>query len=63
MKYNEKAEIEKYCAFCERSIPTFESDKVLCDKKGVVNAGFKCKSFRYDPQKREPARIKIKNDN
>ena len=56
MKNANKIEIEKYCAYCEHSIPTYDKDRVLCDKKGIVLGGYKCRKFRYDPQKRVPTK-------
>lgn len=56
MKNSTKIEIEKYCAYCEHSIPTYDKEHFLCDKKGIVCGGFKCRKFRYDPQKRTPAK-------
>ena len=62
MKSGHKNEIEKYCAYCEHSIPTYEKERVLCDKKGVVSGGYKCRRFSYDPQKRTPAKKILKLD-
>ena len=56
MKDRNTTETEKYCAYCEHSSPSYESDKVLCDIKGIVLATYKCRKFRYDPQKRVPAK-------
>ena len=51
----EKAELEKFCAFCEfgTPIPGVDGD-VICIKKGVVKEDFVCRRFRYDPLKRDP---------
>lgn len=49
------AEIEKYCVYCERSVPLCNPDFVLCEKKGVVSSLHKCRKFEYDPLKRKPA--------
>lgn len=54
MKNNQ--EIEKYCALCEHSSPSYESDKVICDVRGIVLGSYKCRKFIYDPQKHIPAK-------
>ena len=56
MRSEQKAELEKYCAYCEHSIPTYDKDRVLCNKKGIVSGGYCCRRFSYDPQKRTPAK-------
>jgi hypothetical protein len=58
-QYNE---IEKYCAYCEHSVPTYDKDRVLCDKKGIVSGGYKCRRFSYDPLKRTPIKKILKAD-
>ena len=45
--------IDPRCAYCAKGSP-LEKDTVLCPKKGVVNAGSSCRSFKYDPFKRVP---------
>ena len=49
-----KHDIEKYCKYCEKASALHDSDTMLCEKKGLVNASQKCHSFRYDPLKRDP---------
>lgn len=49
-----KHDIEKHCKYCEKASALHDSDTMLCEKKGIVNASQKCRSFRYDPLKREP---------
>ena len=56
MKNTEKIEIEKYCAYCEHSVPTYEQEHVLCEIKGIVSGGYKCRKFKYDPQKIKPTK-------
>ncbi len=51
-----KYEIEKICAFCEKSEKIFDDDNMLCEKYGVVPCTYKCRSFSYDPLKRVPPR-------
>lgn len=45
--------IEPRCAYCQRGAQ-LEDGKILCAKKGVVDAQGSCRSFRYDPLKRVP---------
>ena len=47
--------IEPKCAYCQRGKPS-EGDTILCIKKGVMEAGDSCSSFRNDPLKRVPPR-------
>ncbi len=51
---NRKAEIDRLCKFCEHATALKDPDEMLCKKRGVVNAGYHCHSFRYDPLKRDP---------
>ncbi len=59
MKYspeNDKAEIIKCCAYCEKATPLVGDDYILCSKKGVVSLTHLCRRFSYDPLKRIPRR-------
>ncbi len=47
-------EIEKICAMCEHSEDIFDGENVLCHRKGVVPATYKCRRFSYDILKRVP---------
>lgn len=53
---NDKIEIIKCCAFCEKATPLAGDEYVLCAKKGVVSLTYKCRRFSYDPLKRIPKR-------
>ena len=59
MKTDNKTEIEKYCAYCEHSTSTYIKEQFLCDKKGIVNGGYVCRKFKYDPQKRVPSKNRL----
>ncbi len=48
-----RRDIEPCCAYCKRGTNISDTETV-CYKKGVVSAAGQCKSFRYDPLKREP---------
>ncbi len=50
-----KHEITKICACCEKAEILNDSERVLCQKHGVVSADYKCRKFRYDPLKRNPS--------
>ncbi len=56
MKKKEKYELEKVCAYCEHATTLAGGEHVLCDRKGVVSDGYKCRKFVYDPIKRVPKR-------
>ena len=47
--------IEPRCTYCARGRALSE-DQVICDRKGVMSAGSRCRSFKYDPLKRVPPR-------
>lgn len=48
------ASIAPACKYCEHVMQSFDGGKMLCDKRGVVEASYKCRRFIYDPLKREP---------
>ena len=50
-------DITKSCAFCEFASKTLDESKMLCKKKGVVDAEYSCLAFRYDLMKRAPKRL------
>ncbi|MBR3998640.1 MAG: hypothetical protein IKI93_09910 [Clostridia bacterium] len=52
MKNSDK--IEKYCKYCEKAKTLSDPDRMLCEKRGIVSAGYSCRLFRYDPLKRTP---------
>lgn len=58
-KLCEQYDISKKCAFCENASKTLDESKMLCKKKGVVNAEYICRSFRYDLMKRVPKRLPV----
>lgn len=55
MKKRYEAEIERFCKYCGKAATLSDPDKMLCKKHGVVEAGYCCRRFVYDPLKREPA--------
>ena len=46
--------IEPRCEYCEKGYLSSDGKNVLCKKKGVVEKGFSCLSFTYDPLLRKP---------
>ena len=57
-----RKKIEPRCAYCKKGAPINE-DEVACVKKGIVEAGFHCSAFSYDPLKRVPPRpVKLETE-
>ena len=54
-KYFGKA-IEPKCEYCEYGKRSSDGNKVLCTKKGMVDAGYHCPKFQYSPLKRIPVK-------
>lgn len=54
-KYFGKA-IEPKCEYCEHGKRASDGYKVLCTKKGMVDAGYHCPKFTYSPLKRIPVK-------
>ena len=54
-KYFGKA-IEPKCEYCEHGKRSSDGNKVLCTKKGMVDAGYHCPKFTYSPLKRIPVK-------
>ena len=44
----------RFCVNCANAAEADE-ESMLCRKKGMVPKDGKCRSFRYDPLKRDPA--------
>ncbi len=54
--------VEPACAHCKHGRKTPNGENVFCAKKGVVDAYNSCKSYKYDPLKRVPKKVKLQND-
>ena len=54
-KYFGKA-IEPKCEYCEHGKRSSDGNKVLCTKKGMVDASYHCPKFLYSPLKRIPVK-------
>jgi len=48
--------IEPKCEYCEFGKRSSDGDKVLCTRKGMVDAGYHCPKFTYSPLKRIPVK-------
>ncbi len=48
--------IEPACSYCKNGSATKNGDKIMCLRKGMVEPGFKCRRFKYDPLKRVPSK-------
>lgn len=46
--------IEPRCEYCEKGYLSVDGKNILCKKKGIVEKGFSCLSFTYDPILRRP---------
>ncbi len=57
-----RADMTPRCEYCEngKRLPT--ETEVLCREKGIVELGYSCKKFIYDPLKRQPGQGGIEND-
>ena len=49
-----RKDTEPSCSYCEYGC-RISNEEVMCRKKGVVSSAGKCRAFRYDALKREPA--------
>ena len=46
--------IEPRCEYCSKGFLSADGKNVLCKKKGIVEKGFHCRNFDYDPILRVP---------
>ena len=53
---SKKYDIEKMCRTCEHAELLVDTDKVLCERKGIVPADNVCRKFIYDALKRVPSK-------
>ncbi len=54
MNKRDNKELESICRYCEYARLLLDENQMLCEKKGVVDAGYHCRRFCYDPLKRDP---------
>lgn len=55
-----RKKIPRSCSYCACGTK-FDSEQVLCTKRGVVSACASCRKFTYDPCKRVPPKPKALN--
>lgn len=48
--------VEPACEYCERGSQTKDGSMILCEKKGLVEKHYHCRSYVYAPLKRKPKR-------
>ena len=49
-------DIPPHCEYCDFGKRAKDGNKVLCDKRGLVDATFSCPKFVYSPLKRIPVK-------
>jgi len=54
--------LPKKCEYCLLSSPLGDNGEMICEKRGIVNSDDYCRSYKYDPLKREPMRKKISDN-
>ena len=60
LPFNKK--LEKHCEYCVHGTRLKFEDEIICKKHGVTSCDDKCRSYKYDPLKRIPQRVKIENN-
>ncbi len=58
--FNKK--LEKHCEYCVHGTRLKFEDEIMCKKHGITNSFDRCSSYKYDPLKRIPQRVKIENN-
>lgn len=58
--FNKK--LQKSCAYCVHSAKLEFGNETICKKRGVMDERDYCRSYKYDPLKREPQKAKISNN-
>lgn len=46
------------CSWCKHGRKSEYTDEIYCTKHGVTDKRDYCRSYKYDPLKREPERLK-----
>lgn len=55
--FNKK--LEKHCEYCTYGSKLDFDDQIICKKRGVTDKTDSCRSYKYDPLKRIPTKVKI----
>ena len=58
--FNKK--LEKHCEYCVHGTRLKFEDEIMCKKHGITSSFDRCRSYKYDPLKRIPQRVKIENN-
>ncbi len=58
--FNKK--ITPACKYCRFSSKLSFGTEILCKKRGFNEPDGYCRSYKYDPLKREPSRIELNNN-
>jgi len=54
MKQKTESDRPRMCRYCENASELRSEDEVLCKLHGIVDGGYRCRKFMYDPLKRRP---------
>lgn len=54
--------LQKSCAYCVYSAKLEMTNETICKKRGVMDERDYCRSYKYDPLKREPQKAKISDN-
>ena len=55
--FNKK--LDKHCEYCVYGKMLNFDDQIICKKHGVTDKTDNCRSYKYDPLKRVPVKIKL----
>ena len=58
-----RKDIEPRCTYCAHGSPLADGKRIACRKRGVRDAADHCRSFRYDPLRRVPAKPAVLRGN
>ncbi|MBR7131895.1 MAG: hypothetical protein IKD04_00010 [Clostridia bacterium] len=58
--FNKK--LEHRCEYCIHGNRSGFSDEIICRKRGVTDRQDACRSYKYDPLKREPKGTRISDN-
>ena len=47
------------CNYCIHGTASSFNDEIICLKRGVTNGTDSCRSYKYDPLKRKPNKVKL----
>ena len=56
------SKIEPACMYCRFGKRNGDSERVFCEKKGIVDAFSSCRKYDYDPLKRVPKKVDFASD-